>query len=102
MDRVLDFLNKWISPFTVTAVIGFIIWLAQHNFAILNQETRISALEQNIMHIQNDDHSMALLISRTTAVQESLTRQLRILEERMTRNESWISDNKIHKHTGQK
>ena len=97
MDRVLDFLNKWISPFTVTAVIGFIIWLVQLNAATLGQESRISVVEQNIMHIQNDDHSMALLISRTTAVQESLTRQLRILEERMTRNESWISENR-HDH----
>jgi len=97
MDRVLDFLNKWISPFTITAVIGFIIWLVQLNAATLGQESRISVMEQNINHIEKDDKSMALLISRTTAVQESLARQIRIMEARMTRNEAWISENR-HSH----
>ena len=97
MDRFLEFLNKWISPFTFTASIGFIIWLVQLNAAALSYQSRISVIEQNIEYIQRDDQSMALLISRTTAVQESLTRQLRILEARMTRNESWISENR-HSH----
>ena len=97
MDRFLEFLNKWISPFTITASIGFIIWLVQLNAATLAHQSRISVIEQNIEYIQRDDQSMALLISRTTAVQESLTRQLRILEARMTRNESWISENR-HSH----
>ena len=97
MDRLLEFLNKWISPFTITATIGFIIWLVQLNGAALSHQARLSAIEQNIEHIQRDDQSMALLISRTTAVQESLARQLRILEARMTRNESWISENR-HSH----
>ena len=97
MDRLLDFFNKWISPFTITATIGFIIWLVQLNAATLAHQARISVVEQNIIHIQQDAQSMALLLSRSVAVQESLTRQLRIIESRMTRNEAWISDNR-HNH----
>lgn len=93
MDRLLEFLNKWISPFTITAAIGFIIWLVQLNAAILTLAERSSAAEQSIQHVKIDNQSMAVLLSRTTAVQESMAFQLDRLEARMTRNEGLIYQN---------
>jgi len=99
MDRLLDFLNKWISPFTITAAIGFIIWLVQLNSAILNLSERTSVVETAHIHHVQDNQSLAVLVSRVSAVQESLAFQLDRLEQRMTRNEGLIYNNQgDHEH----
>lgn len=97
MERLLEFLNKWISPFTITAVLGFVIWLVQIESRTLEHQGRIAEFENDIQHMERNDQSTALLLSRTAAVQESLIHQLDALERRMTRNEGNITDN-AHRH----
>ncbi len=97
MDRFLELLNKWISPFTITAVIGFVIWLVQLNGAILNMTEKTTMLESHHVALESDVQSTAVLLSRTSAIQDALISQIEALEKRIERNEGLIYNNQNHK-----
>ena len=99
MEPLLAFMNKWISPFTITAALGFVIWLVQLEARTVDQQAVLAKMLVTMEDIQEDIHSTALLVSRTNAIQLQLIHQLDSLEVRMTRNENWISENR-HEHNG--
>ena len=97
MEPLLAFMNKWISPFTITAALGFVIWLVQLEARTVDQQAVLAKMLVTMEDIQDDIQSTALLVSRTNAIQVQLIHQLDSLEVRMTRNENWISENR-HDH----
>ena len=99
VETLLAFMNKWISPFTITAALGFVIWLVQLEDRTVDQQAVSAKMLVTMEDIQDDIQSTALLVSRTNAIQVQLINQLDALEVRMTRNENWISENR-HDHNG--
>ena len=101
-DTFKDFVSKWSQPAIwitlVTSIIYGIIWLVQLNVATLDGAIERTQILMELREIRNDVSRQAINDAKTAAVLESLVRTVDNLEQRMTRNESWISDNSNHKH----
>ncbi len=93
MDKLLEMLNKWVTPFTITAVLGFIIWLVQVNGAILKLTEEQAVIETHHIELESNVQAAAVLLSRTSAIQDALVSQLEALEKRIARNEGLIYQN---------
>lgn len=103
MDSFKDFITRWSQPAVIvtllSAIIYSTIWLVKLDDRIVNQAVIISAMEVNAQILKTKVRTMELLQSRFTAVQDAQISKVRGLDQRMTRNESWISRNSNHEHS---
>lgn len=96
MKSILD---KWTGPSAMLILLGGIVWGVQLNFAVLGLTEQLAEQTQRLQDTNEEIEGNAVLMARTAAVLDSLVRQVDALERRMTRNESWISNNREHKHS---
>ena len=98
VDSFKAFVDKWHTPALYTVLLGGIIWGVQLNFAVLELTKQMAAQQQDLKDTKDEVHSMAVLIAQTVAELKAVSRYHDALERRMTRNESWIDENKHHTH----
>ena len=97
-ETIKGYIVKWAQPAIVIALVTTlaygVAWGVQLNEFALSQARITSALTERLIASEANQNRAALINARLTSVQDALIRQQDILERRMTRNESWISDNR--------
>jgi hypothetical protein len=95
MDSFRVFMQRWTTPSVLISllllILGGITWGVK--LTAVTTQTRASVSE-----LRREGLDAAIIQARTAAVVESIAKQVDTLEARMTRNESWISNNTNHKH----
>ena len=102
MDTFKEFVSRWTTPSVLISllliVVGGITWGVQLNSAILKLTDRSATQGAALSQLRREGLDAAVIQARTAAVVESIAKQVDALEARMTRNESWISENRNHNH----
>lgn len=91
-------INKWSGPAGVMVLLGAIVWGVQLNIGMLKLVDEIGQLKEENIQQRLDQTTLANDVVRTAAILQSVANQLDNLEQRMTRNEGWISDNRANAH----
>jgi hypothetical protein len=102
MDSFRVFMQRWTTPSVLISllllILGGITWGVQLNSAILKLTAVTTQTRASVSELRREGLDAAIIQARTAAVVESIAKQVDTLEARMTRNESWISNNTNHKH----
>ena len=91
-------IQKWSGPTGVVVLFGAIIWGVQLNLATLSLVEEVTIMRQQHEELKDEVNGLSSQVLRMTAVLDSAIRTQDALERRMTRNESWISENRDHEH----
>ena len=89
-------LDKWTGPAGILIMFGAIVWGVQLNFAVLALTDELAAQRVILERNMEQSNEVTLSVAKAATLLESLTRQLDILERRMTRNETWITRDREH------
>lgn len=98
VDSFKAFIDKWHTPTVYTILIGGIIWGVQLNFAVLELTKQMAIQHEETDAIRDEVQNLTVLLAKTAAELGAVARVNDALERRMTRNETWISQNRNHKH----
>lgn len=102
-EDIKKLVRQWATPSIVitliTTIIYGIIWGVQLNEVAITHAQTLGILNKEVKDLRREQVSSAVLNARTAAVLEALAKQVDALESRMTRNESWITDNREHRNS---
>jgi hypothetical protein len=76
MDSFKLFVEKWITPVTLSCIVGGIIWGVQINIGVINLTKSVAAQQIEYAEIKRVHHQYELSIARTAIIQEEMLRQL--------------------------
>lgn len=103
-DSFKEFVTRWTTPSVLISlllmIVGGITWGVQINSAILKLTESQSKTQTVVAQMRSESLDAALIQAKTAALVESIAKQVDQLERRMTRNESWINENRSHTHRG--
>lgn len=74
--------NKWVSPTTVVALMGGIVWGVQLNFAVVSHTAAIGELKGRQIENEAIDHEQNEQLARIAIILEQLEKRINRLEDR--------------------
>ena len=98
MQTLKMIIDKWSGPAGIMVIFCAIVWGVQLNVGMLRIVEEIGQLKEADIRHQIEQTQLSNDITRAAAILDSVANQLDALEERMTRNEGWISDNRFQSH----
>ena len=92
-DKFGDFLNKWITPVTLTAIFGAIIWGVQLNIATLNTTKQVASLLVEYQTLEREITALDRSVSRIAIILDNLENRIarteEVVEEHNKEAEEW-------------
>ena len=93
-DSFDRFTHRWITPATLVIVIGFIVWGVQLNIITLQSVERIAELNKEGLRMSSEIAGLSGQRLEALAITAATVKALDVLERRITRNETWIIENR--------
>ena len=87
MDSFKLFVDKWITPVTLSCIVGGIIWGVQINIGVLNLTKAVAAQQIEYNSIRHEHRKYELSIARTAIIQEEMLKQLDIAKAAIATHE---------------
>lgn len=81
------FVEKWITPVTLSCIVGGIIWGVQINIGVLNLTKAVTAQQIDFHELQIEHRQYELSIAKTAIIQESMLKQLSALQKAVAEHE---------------
>ena len=87
MDSFKLFVEKWITPVTLSCIVGGVIWGVQINIGVINLTKAVTAQQVDFNELKLEHRKYELSIARTSIIQEGMLKQLSSLQKAVAEHE---------------
>jgi hypothetical protein len=87
VDSFNDFVQRWITPFTVLTFFGAVIWGVQLNYITLQLTEAVAVQKDQIDRLRRDDAAVSVTLAQGIMVQQHIVKALERIEEQLDQHD---------------